>query len=553
MKFGKMFKTILSLLLVLAMLVACAPAAEENNNNPGDSNNPGSSGTPGGDNSTQLEDLQGADYLQQLMENEVDASLASFKEIYAKILEGLKDGNAMSALPGGKIDLTLTTSADLRNLLEQMIFGADVPEMNFDFLSKINISTDMGMDGDMQKMQMALALNNQEIIKLNVIMNMAEYIIYAAAPDLNENWIVFDGSEVMTEGSAVGVMSSAAMMAVMSEALPDAETMTKVLDRYLSLIIPKLQNVEQSTVKLEAEGVQQECTALTLKIYEADALEICKAVLSTAKDDADLKAIIIKASEVMAEMSGTTANGAEAYADFQQMVASALSDMEDVEETDPTDPIVVTLYVDNNHKAIGAKLAMPDSVSENCMFYTYTLTSGDKTAVKLVLPTLAVEVSGSSTITDGKINGTCKVDMQGTTMATMKIENWDVNGGVLTITPNMEMFVPGITDAFGTLALQIKLNTEGIELNVLSNGSAMLGLALKATDSNGPDLSIPSDATDAMDSNAMNEWASNLNLQGVLDKLEAAGVPSELIEGIINGLSGGAQEEQPAPDYSYAA
>ena len=48
MKFGKMFKTILSLLLVLAMLVACAPAAEENNNNPGDSNNPSSSGTPGG-------------------------------------------------------------------------------------------------------------------------------------------------------------------------------------------------------------------------------------------------------------------------------------------------------------------------------------------------------------------------------------------------------------------------------------------------------------------------------------------------------------------------
>lgn len=547
MEFGKMFKTILSLLLVLAMLVACTPAAENNDNNPGSSSN------PGGNNSTQLEGLQGADYLQKLLENEVDASLASFKEIYAKVLEGLEDGNAMSALTGGKLDLTLTTSADLRNLLEQMIFGADVPEMNFDFLSKINISTDMGMDGDMQKMQLALALNNQEIIKLNVIMNMAQYIIYANAPGLNEDWIVFDGSEMMTEGSAAGVMSSAAMMTVMSKALPDAETMTKVLDRYLSLIIPKLQNVEQSTVKLEAEGVQQECNALTLKIYEADALEICKAVLSTAKDDADLKAIIIKASEAMAEMSGTTASGAEAYADFQEMVASALSDMEDVEETDTTDPIVVTLYVDNNHKTIGAKLAMPDSVSENCMFYAYTLTSGDKTAVKLVLPTMAIEASGSSTTTGGKTNGTCKVDMQGTTMATAKIENWDVNGGTLTVTPNMEMFVPGITDAFGTLALQIKLNTEVIELNVLSDGSTMLGLALKATDSNGPDLSIPSDATDAMDSNAMQAWAENLNLQGVLDKLEAAGVPSELIEGIINGLSGGAQEEQPAPDYSYAA
>lgn len=545
MKFGKMFKTILSLLLVLAMLVACAPAAEENNNNPGDSN------TPGGNNSTQLEGLQGADYLQKLMENEVDTSLASFKEIYAKVLEGLEGGNAMNALTGGKMDLTVTTSEVLRNLLEQAIFGADVPEMNFDFLSKINLSMDMGMSGDWQKMQLALGLNGQEIVKLNVLMNMAEYIIYAAAPDLNENWIVFDGSEVMTEGSAVGVMNSAAMMTVLAEALPDAETMTKVLDRYLSLVIPKLKNVEQSTVKLEAEGVQQECNALTLKIYEADALEICKAVLSTAKDDADLKSIIMKASEAIAEMSGMTGNGAEAYADFQQMVASALSDMEDVEETDTENPIVVTLYVDDNHKTIGAKLAMPDAVGENCMFYAYTLTDGNKAAVKLVLPTYAMEVSGSSTITDGKINGTCKVNMQGTTMATAKIENWTVDGGVLTITPNMEMFVPGITDAFGVLSLQIKLNTEGIELNVLSDGSVLLGLALKATDSNGPDLSIPSNATDAMDSNAMQAWAENLNLQGVLDKLEAAGVPSALIEGIISGLNGSAGQAQ--PDYSYAA
>jgi hypothetical protein len=123
-KATKLFKTILSLLIVLALLVACAPAAEENNNNPGDSNNPGSN------NSTQLEGLQGADYLQKLMENELDTSLASFKEIYAKVLEGLEGGNAMNALTGGKMDLNLYFAG--KNAIADFVSGQDLVISFFD-------------------------------------------------------------------------------------------------------------------------------------------------------------------------------------------------------------------------------------------------------------------------------------------------------------------------------------------------------------------------------------------------------------------------------------
>ena len=60
----------------------------------------------------------------------------------------------------------------------------------------------------------------------------------------------------------------------------------------MNIVLPELDNVEQTTTTLEVNGVKQECTQLTLKIYEADALAIAKAVLTAAKDDADLKKII---------------------------------------------------------------------------------------------------------------------------------------------------------------------------------------------------------------------------------------------------------------------
>lgn len=522
MKFGKMFKIILSVLLVLAMLVACTPAAENNNDN-----NPGGSSTPSGNNSTQLEDLQGAEYLQQLLENDLDASLASFGEIYGAILSGLGNSSAVKPLGGAKLNMTLTVGDTALDLFEQAIFGGEAP-VDLSFLKEINLDMDVGMGDQMQAIQVALGLKGQHIITANLLMNMADSIIHIGLPELNDQWLKLEGSED-TPVAITGAVSSPAMLAELAKKLPDAETLTKVLNRYLKLILPELKNVEQSTVKLEADGVQQECTQLTMKIYEADAMAITKAILTTAKDDADLKKIIIDVYEAIAELSGTETSGQKFYTDFQEMVASALSDMEDVEETDTENPIVVTLYVDKNHNIVGGMLKMSTQDSDRGTIYFYSLTEGDKTAFEFAIPsdvnnTDDFKISGSSTTTDGKTNGTYKINVQGKNKFTIKVENWTENGGVITITPDKSMGDQlGIPLLQGEPALQIKIADETIELNLINGSKLILGLALKAMVSNGPDLSIPSNATDAMDSNAMQAWAENLDMDKLIDNLKNAG------------------------------
>ena len=544
MKATKLFKTILSLLIVLALLVACAPAAETNN--PGQ--NPGESKGP-----AQLEGLEKEEYLQQLGDNNLGAAIDSFGDVYGKILDALKKGDAANTAVGGaKLDMTLNASKDLLDMLEQAIAGADDPSFDFYFLSKLNLSMDMGMGSDTQKMQLTLGLNDQKIVTLNMLMNMAKSIVYVSAPDLNDSWLKFDAGAVMPNGSAAGMMGSAATVGVLAKALPDAETLTRVLNRYLDLVLPELKNVEQSTETLEVAGVKQECTKLTLKIYEADALAIAKAVLNTAKDDADLKKIIENMALAMEEMSGQEMGAEEAYAEFKEGVTDALAELNSITETDTENPITVAIYVDKDHNVVGALLKMSSQDSDRGTFYVYSVTEGDKFAFEAAIPsdvddTDDFKLSGSGTKKDGKTNATYTITTDGKDYVTLKVEDLTAESGTLTLTPTETMVYEMGLNAlpFKKLALQIKLDAAGVALNVLSEGKALISLELKASESAGPNLSVPSNATDAMDSSAMQAWAENLDLTKVLDNLEKAGVPSALIEGIISGLTGSAGQAQP--------
>ena len=545
MKNAKLFKTILCLVMVLALLVACAPAAEESNN-PGDKNDP-----------AQYEGLEKEEYLQKLYENDLGAAIDSIGDVYGQILGGMSSGNAASAAAGGKTDMTLTLGEDLRDMLEQAIFGGDIGDMSF--LSKINLGMDVGMSGDTQKMQMTLGLNGQQIVTLNMLMKMADSIMYVAAPELNDGWLKFDMGEMMPAGSASGMMNSAATMTALADALPDAETLTKVLDRYLNLVLPELDNVEQTSAAVDAGGLRQECTALTLKIYEADALAIAKAVLNTAKDDADLKKIIEDVAKAVEDMAGEDIGADGAYIDFKEGITDALDELNSITETDTEDPITLVTYVDKNHNVIGMKLSMP-GYGNRGMAYYYTITQGDKTGFDMgVLDSQTTDeydfrISGSGFKRDGKDHGDYTLTIEGKEYISVAIRDMDVESGTLTLTPTETMVYDLGLNAlpFKNLAVQVKLGGDGMELNVLSENKLLAGLALKAIQSAGPNLSEPSNATDAMDSAAMQSWAEKLDLTKVLDNLEKAGVPSALIEGIINGLSGGATA-QPESDYSYAA
>ncbi len=507
------------------------------------------------DNAAQYEGLEKEEYLQKLAENNLGTVIDSVGDVYGEILGGLGDKSVVDQTGGAKVNMTLTVGDPLMELLEQAIFGGEAP-VDISFLREINLDMDIGMNGQMQAIQMALGLKGQHIITANLLMNMADSVMHIGLPELNDQWLKFDAGETVP-GAITGSASSTAMLAELAKALPDAETLTKLLDRYLALVLAELDNVDQSTETLERQGLEQKCTVLTLKIYEKDAMDIAKAVLKAAKDDAELKKIIEDFAKAAAEMAGQDIGAEDAYTDFKEAITELLADLEEETEYDTESFIQLNTYVDKNHNVIGMKLSMP-GYGDRGMVYYYNISEGDKFAVEFVVPSDYREeddfkFSGTGTKKDGKTNGTYTVSVEGMEVLTVKVESLDEESGIITLTPDKDIIsnlIGGELEILDNLSLQIKLSEDGIELHVSGNNKKLLGIALKAAESNGPALSEPSNAVDATDSSAMEKWAEKLVLDKVMDNLSKVGA-DEFIELLQTAVKTPAEDmSQPNTNWS---
>lgn len=497
--------------------------------------------------------LEKEEYLQKLASNNLGDAIDSLGEVYGKILTGLGDSSAANQAGGAKVNMTLTVGDTALDLFEQAIFGGEAP-VDISFLQEINLDMDVGMNGQMQAIQMALGLKGQQIITANLLMNMADSVMHIGLPELNDQWLKIATGENVPN-VITGGMSSTAMLAELAEALPDAQTLTKVLDRYLALVVAELDNVEQTTTTLEVGGVKQECTVLTLKLYEEDAINIAKAVLNKAKDDTDLKKIIEDFAKGVEEMAGEDIGADEAYVDFQEAIMDMLAELEEETEFDTEIPLVIETYVDKNHNVVGMKVnEMSTQGSKRGMMYFYSLTEGDKTAFEFVIPsdvddTDDFKVSGTGTKKSGKASGTYTVSMQGMDMVTVKIADLNEEAGTITLAPSMDLFPSEVEDMLGKLSLQIKLSGEGFDLNVLGDSELLLGIALKAVESDGPSLNEPSNAVDITDSSALEKWAEKLAMDKLMDNLEKAGA-YEFFE-LLFEAQADKGPVQSAPEYGY--
>ena len=550
MELKKLLRTILSVVMVatlilgsVSMLAGCQPTDTQN---PDDNDN---------NHALDYVGLEKEEYLQKLGENNLGDAIDSVGGVYGEILAALGDSSAATQTGGAKVNMTLTVGDTALDLFEQAIFAGPAP-VDISFLKEINLDLDVGMDGQKQAIQMALGLKGQHIITANLLMNMADSVMHIGLPELNDQWLKIESGENVPN-VITGGMSSTAMLAELADALPDAETLTKVLDRYLAIVLDGLKNVDQTTTTLEVGGVKQECTVLTLKLNEEDAMNIVKSVLNTAKDDPDLKKIIEDAAKGIAEIAGADEEWAnEAYPDIREGIVDILAELEAETEFDTESFIQVDTYVDKNHNIIGMKAyGMSEQDSERGMVYFYSLTEGDKTAFEFAIPsdvddTDDFKISGTGTKTSGKTSGTYTVSMQGMDMVTVKIADLTEETGTITLAPNMDMFPGEVEDMLGDLALEIKLSADGIALNILGDNEQLLGIVLKAVDSDGPSLDAPSNAVDITDSSALEKWTEKLVMDKVMENLEKAGA-YEFFELLLTSTPAEKQEAVVQPNYGY--
>ena len=268
---------------------------------------------------------------------------------------------------------------------------------------------------------------------------------------------------------------------------------------------------------------------MTLKIYEADYMRMCKAVLTAARNDAELKKFIVNYISAGAEMSAENIDPEAAYAEFQKSIDEALVEMNSETDFDTVSYIELVTYVDKNYDVIGRKFGISD---EGTLFYYHTVTEGEKFAFKAAADSLRLCVDGMGTENDDKMSGNFTLTVSDMKVLVVNVENASEESGTITLAPTemAEKMLFGMSSSpFKKLSVQLQYNQNGGQLNLLSENKSLISLATLATATNGPDLSIPSNAI-VMDSElAAQQWQATFNVEQLIANLKKAGVPEELL------------------------
>ena len=516
---SKQLKTILSLVLAMSLLLSCSLMFA------------GCAKTESTDNNAETPD---APIVEEVVDIRNDpAQYEGLQE--AALLRKLATNNLkfyMTAMPepistGKKVDMNLTVGNTILDLLEEsMGEGADLS-----FLQNIRMTLDVGQADNSAKLAMAVGLNGKTVVTLNMLMNMAENVMYMGIPELSDAWIEMDMSQMMGPVEEGMASIPTDRLTQLMNALPDAETLANLLDRYANIALAELNNVTQTTETLSVGGITQDVTALTLKIYEADAMKAVKAVITEAKDDAEIKGII-------ESLAGE--NGEQMYAQFQEIINNLLSTFDEhfaEAEANKDEYIQLVTYIDSKYNIAGMELTQPGFENRGEVHFYNLIENGnfafESNIAAMLTGSENSKIVGSGTVNGGKTTGTYTLQVENADFLNVHVQNLD------------------ITLPFVELGLQITQGENNFELKLLSASTTLVGISLWITDSNGPALNVPSNTVDGMDSSAMQQWAENLDLENLLNNLEAAGVPSELIDALTGAMSAPPQYAEPEYGWEY--
>ncbi len=524
------------LLSTMAMgLAGCAKTGDNGENGEGE-------GTGKEEEIVDTSKMTGEEHLQYVEGKAISGLVNTLTKSYGQMF-GAVNGSAQ----GGRIDMALKLGDAF---IEEMENGMGQNKMDMSWLSEINLGMDVASEGSMSKLALVLGLAGTDILSADMIMDMDAGQLWMGLPELNKTYLKFDLEDMGIDMSDVG--EATAMMAELMAAMPSEEVLNRLLTKYVDIILKNLDDVQKETVTLELDGLKQECTALTVEIGHEDALRIGKAVLTAAREDEDVKAVLEGIVKFVAA-NGATVDG-DIWEMFQAEIDKLLEDIEEQMEDIQEGVFVLTTYADSKNHIIGRSLATPDTDADQ-LFYK-TVTEGDKFAFEAVLMGQAT-ITGSGTNKGGKLSGSYELAAQGRTMLTLEVEDFDQNKlekGYLCGTFRIKPYSYGASEgpngsnntpnAIANLELEIKLNTTAdaaeIQLNVSMEEEFYLGATIKVSTTKGGSVSAPGSSVDATGQTALMEWLMDADFSKLLQNLKKAGVPSMLtdaLQQVINQLN----------------
>lgn len=447
------------------------------------------------------------------------------------------------------------------------VLGAMVG-MDFSWLNTVTMDmTEIIKDGK-EAINADILLNDAPVGTMNICMDLANMTEYFQIPELSQNYMAIPLIPSMEETIAdeTGAMSEediAAYQAYMEEyqasmetylkivsdmttVLPDTKTLSTLLDRYGNILIENFGDETVTEEALSVEGVSEDCTVYEEILTEQEVLSILREVLTTAKEDQELKGLL--------DMWSETGGGEDLYAQLVAGADSALADLpeEGSEEINPEAAMFNSkIWTNAEGKIVGREFGFTDETgTESYPLISWKNPSADGNSAlyfELWLDTSSITLTGSGQSGDQGLTGEYVLAFDGVKIVGIGVNNLKSDTeapGYMNGSFNFSLLDTGTEEepnplaAFGLTANIISdavAQTSQVDFSLTSSGAPVVTLSVTGGyEASGESVEMPDqavlDAALSVESEEdMTAYAEGLDWTTVLTNLGAAGVPEELI------------------------
>ena len=508
----------------------------------------------------------------------------SYQETEKAALNKLTDGipetwdtyleNYKKSAAGSKSNMTLKVEDTGRALIGALMGGTDVS-----WLQSISLDSNISIKDGVEAIVSSVLLNDNKLCDFNVYMDLANMMEYIQIPELSDSYMkapVSSDSEENSEEAQQFLNTYMTTLSDLTSVLPDSKTLSTLLDRYGNIIIDSFEEGSSVEESVSVDGISEECTAYEGIISEKSAYTIVEKVLTTAKDDEEIKALFD-------QWSDDASNEENQYKDFQNLITDALDDMNrDDEGSTENEAFSSKVWVNGDGKIVGRQFGITDGTDTTPVFTWKAPSEGEDSALLLELAAddSSFTFTGSGKTADGLLNGDYILAVNGTETVDINVENLETkpakagyyNGTFNISFPSAETDSSdseagesteddtdtSATDMLAGFGAVIKLtsdadaDTSTLDLTVTTSGAALATLSI--TGSYGEGVEIPDFASldktyDATDDEAMIEYLTEINGDTFLANVKAAGVPDELATQLEDVLKAAVESaSQPAEE-----
>ena len=447
------------------------------------------------------------------------------------------------------------------------VLGAMVG-MDFSWLNTVTMDmTEIIKDGK-EAINADILLNDAPVGTMNICMDLANMTEYFQIPELSQNYMAIPLIPSMEETIAdeTGAMSEediAAYQAYMEEyqasmetylkivsdmttVLPDTKTLSTLLDRYGNILIENFGDETVTKEALSVEGVSEDCTVYEEILTEQEVLSILREVLTTAKEDQELKGLL--------DMWSEAGSGEDLYAQLVAGADSALADLpeEGSEEINPEAAMFNSkIWTNAEGKFVGREFGFTDETgTESYPLISWKNPSADGNSAlyfELWLDTSSITLTGSGQSGDQGLTGEYVLAFDGVKTVGIGVNNLKSDTeapGYMNGSFNFSLLDTGTEEepnplaAFGLTANIISdaaAQTSQVDFSLTSSGAPVVTLSVTGGyEASGESVEMPDqavlDAALSVESEEdMTAYAEGLDWTTVLTNLGAAGVPEELI------------------------